>query len=164
MSPVVKYFYAEKIWCAAGAGLAVLSIVLALWFLLRVRHPLQTGMAWPFMLLGLIFFVICLTVALRSNSDASRVSSWLADGKSNLASQELPRMTGVMKTFTVIISVEVLMLAASISCLLFLNMTRFTRGVILGILLQCCWLFIFDMFARSRGAEYLNYIKSVTGV
>ena len=28
----------------------------------------------------------------------------------------------------------------------------------------CSWLFIFDVFARSRGADYLGYLKSVAPV
>jgi hypothetical protein len=164
MNPVVKYFSAEKMWCTGGAMIAILSIGIALLFFLRIKQPLQTGMAWPFLILGFIFFVICLSVALRSGADASRVSLWVDTSKENLTSQELPRMIGVMRNFTIIISLEVVFVLVSITCLFAMNLSTLTRGVMLGLLIQAGWLLIFDMFARSRGADYLSYLKSVAPV
>jgi len=144
-----------------GVFIAVISVIVALWFLIRVRQPFQTGIAWPFVILGVIFFVICLSVALRSDADLARVTSMIESDRAGLATKELPRMAAVMRNFTVIISIEVLFLVASISTLLFMNLSVHTKGVMTGLLMQASWLFIFDMFARSRGADYYNYLRSV---
>jgi hypothetical protein len=161
MNPAIKYFTSEKNWCIVGAMIAVLSVAIALWFLLRSRQPFQTGIAWPFLILGIVFFIICASVAFRSNSDASRVSKMITGDRTSIASQEIPRMTAVMRNFTVIISLEIAFLVASISLLLLANLTTTWKGAMTGLLVQASWLLIFDMFARARGAEYLTYLESI---
>jgi len=161
MNPVIRYFSAEKAWCSGGAIIAILSVAVALWFFFRVRQPFQTGMAWPFLVLGIIFFIICLSVARRSDGDAARVEALISQNQPGLRSEELPRMTGVMRNFTIIISLEVVFLLTSISLLVWGNLSIAWRGAMTGLLIQAAWLFVFDMFARSRGGVYLNYLKTL---
>ena len=161
MNPVIKYFSAEKSWCIAGAAIAVGSVAIALWFLFRSRQSFQAGMAWPFIILGIIFFMICFSVARRSDGDASRVTSMLATDQASLVSTELPRMVTVMRNFTVIISLEIAFLLASVSLLIWANLSMTWRGVMTGLLIQASWLLVFDLFARARGAVYMNYLEGV---
>src|SRR5262245_50481185 len=97
MNPIIRYFSAEKAWCSVGAAIAVLSAGVALWFFLKGRNAFQTGLAWPFLILGILFFIICLSVALRSDADATRVTTMVNGDLTTLKGVELPRMTAVMR-------------------------------------------------------------------
>jgi len=163
MNPVVKYFSAERIWCTAGATIAVISIVLALWFFFKVKQPFQTGMAYPFMLMGIAFFAICLSVAFRTSGDLARVTAMIEQDRAALASVEVPRMTAVMRNFTIIIVLEVTFLLVSGSLLLWANLSPAWKGAMTGLLIQASWLFVFDLFAQSRGKTYATYLQSLVG-
>jgi hypothetical protein len=161
MNPAVKYFSLERAWCTAGVAIAAISILIALWFFFRVKQPFQTGMAYPFMLLGIVFFVICLSVALRSSGDLARVTNMIQQDRPALASVEIPRMNTVMRNFTVILVLEVTFLLVSGSLLLWVDLSPSWKGAMTGLLLQAAWLFIFDLFAHSRGKEYAAYLESL---
>jgi hypothetical protein len=163
MNPVVKYFSAERAWCTIGAALALLSILVALWFFMRVKQPFQTGVAYPFLSLGIIFFTICLSVALRSQADISRVMTMIDNDLGSLRSIEVPRMNGVMRTFSIIIVIEITFVCTSAALLFFANLSPVWRGVMTGLLIQAGWLLIFDLFAQNRGREYANYLQGVVG-
>jgi hypothetical protein len=161
MNPIIRYFSAERLWCTGGAIIAVASIGIACWFLFRVRQPFQSGMAWPFLGLGILFFTICLSVAIRSTSDIARVTSMVKSNLPGIASEEQPRMSAVMRTFTIIIAVETAFVVASIAILLLADPSPVWRGVTTGMLVQAGWLLIFDLFARYRGAQYYEYLNGL---
>ena len=163
MNPAVKYFSLERTWCTVGVAIAAISILIALWFFFKVKQPFQTGMAYPFMLLGIVFFVICLSVALRSSGDLARVTNMIEQDRGALASVEVPRMAAVMRNFTVIIILEVTFLLVSGSLLLWVNLSPQWKGAMTGLLIQATWLFVFDLFANSRGKVYANYLEGLTG-
>lgn len=159
MNPAIKYFSLERTWCTVGVAIAAISILVALWFFFKVKQPFQTGMAYPFAALGVVFFAICLSVAMRSSGDMTRVTNMIEQDRAALASIEVPRMAGVMRNFSIILVLEVTFLVVSGSLLLWATLSPAWKGAMTGLLIQATWLFIFDLFAQSRGKEYANYLQ-----
>jgi len=163
MNPVIKYFSAERAWCTAGAAIALISVLVSLWFFFRIKQPFQTGMGYTFLLLGILFFIICVSVAWRTQADIARVSMMIGSDIASLKTVEIPRMNSVMRTFSIIIGIEITFVLASAALLFFANLSPTWKGAMTGLLVQAGWLLVFDLFAQSRGREYDSYLQSLVG-
>lgn len=158
MEPVLKYFQAEKVYCIFGACFAALSLVVALYFLLSVRQPFYSGMAYPFLVMGLFFLVICTTVAHRAPADIARVTSFITENRSLIREQELPRMNNVMTSFRIIIVIELVLIVASVVVLIVLGDKSLIKGIFAGVLIHASFFLLFDLLAQQRAKEYLEFL------
>jgi polyferredoxin len=158
MTPVEKYFTAERFYCAIGVGIGITAIALATYFLLKVKQPFYTGMSYPFLVLGFFFLVICAGVYVRSPKDITRVEGYLQAHSDQLQKEELPRMDAVMRNFKVIIVVEILLIVAALVILLFTNMAATWKGVSAGVLILATLLLGFDYLADQRGSVYHQFL------
>lgn len=161
MTPIEKYFTAERWYCAGGIILGLAAIAVAGYFLLRVREPYYSGMAWPLLVIGLLFLIICVGVFVRSPQDITRVTDYVQANSPLLQSEELPRMARVMKTFKVILIVEVALVVLSVALLLLAPLTPTWKGVFTGILIMALLLLAFDYLADKRGQIYWDYLKGL---
>jgi hypothetical protein len=160
MSPVVKYFQAEKIYCVVGGFASAVSILVGLYFLFKERHPFYTGIAYPFLILGFFFLVICTTIVLRTASDISRVNTAVERNDRDGVQKEAARMEKVMASFRVVIIVEIVLIIASVIILFVMKHQLLGKGIAAGLLIQAGFFLAFDLLAQSRGKEYVHLLRS----
>jgi hypothetical protein len=158
MAAPLKYFQAEKTSCILGAVFATLSIVAAAYFLFSIRHPFYTAMSYPVLILGLFFLIICTTIVLRIPYDIHRVTSAFELKSSSAVSQEKMRMEKVMISFRAIIIIELVLIAASIVIILAMN-DPVWRGIAVGVLIEGSFFLGFDVIARMRAKDYLQFLS-----
>jgi len=163
MNEVEKYFNAEKIFCLFGAIFGFISLLLAAYFLFKIKQPFYTGMSYPFIALGLFFLIICGSVFVRSPKDVIRVNSMLKNERTLIQTEELPRMEKVIKNFGVIIIVEIIFIVVSLGGIFFINSGLQLRGIFTGILIQSSFLLVFDVLAHHRGKIYFDFLKGIQG-
>lgn len=159
MSPIERYFQAERWYCAGGIAIGITAIAFAAYFLLKTREPFYSGMAWPLLVVGLLFLVICVGVFVRSPKDMTRVTEYVQSGSPQLQNEELPRMEKVMKNFKVIMVVEVILIVLSIGLLLLAPLSPAWKGTFAGILIMASLLLCFDFIADKRGQVYWDFLK-----
>lgn len=161
MNPVLKYFNAERFYCGIGITIGGIALLLALYFWLKVKQPFYVGMAYPLVIVGTFFLIICTGVFFRSPRDIARVQHAIGNDRSHIKSVELPRMDGVMKTFRVIMVVEVVLVAVSALLLLFAPLSPAWKGAMSGLLALAASLLAFDWLAAQRGQVYLDFLKGL---
>jgi hypothetical protein len=162
MNPVIKYFSAERFYCAIGIGIGVVAILVAICFLVRIKQPFFNGASYPLLIVGLFFLVICTGVYMRSPKDIVRVNAAIANDPTHVKSIELPRMEKVMSNFRVIMIVEVSLVLISAAGLLFFRLAPTWRGALSSLLILSLLLLAFDWLADKRGNEYHQYLKTIT--
>ena len=163
MTPIEKYFNAERWNCAGGIGIGLVAITFALYYLLKVKEPYYTGMAWALLALGLFFLIVCTGVFVRSHQDIARVTGYMDTHNPLLQTEELPRMEKVMRTFKVIMTVEIALIVLSVALILFAPLPAAWKGAFTGILIMAALLLCFDYLADKRGQVYWDYLKEVVG-
>ncbi|MEZ4947701.1 MAG: hypothetical protein R2804_19370 [Cyclobacteriaceae bacterium] len=161
MTPVEKYFNAERWNCVGGIGIGLVAIAFALYYLLKVKEPYYTGMAWSLLVLGLFFLIVCVGVFIRSPKDIVRVTEYVEARSPLLQTEELPRMEKVMKSFRVIMVVEIALMVLSLALIFFAPLSPAWKGAFTGILIMAALLLCFDYLADKRGQVYFDYLKGV---
>ncbi|MGE0771378.1 MAG: hypothetical protein AB7K37_06690 [Cyclobacteriaceae bacterium] len=159
MSPIEKYFQAERWYCGGGIAIGITAIAIAAYFLLKVKEPYYIGMSWPLLTIGVLFLVVCTGVFVRSPKDTARVTEFVQSGSPQLQREEIPRMEKVMKNFRVIMVVEVILILLSIGLLLLAPLSPAWKGAFAGILIMASLLLCFDYLADKRGQVYWDFLK-----
>ncbi|MCE3259428.1 MAG: putative transrane protein of unknown function [Bacteroidetes bacterium] len=158
MTGAENYFKGEIVQCTIGGILALLSIGLAFFLRVWMKAPFYDGLSWPFIVLPVLLSMVCISVIIRAPKDIKRVSSYEINNREKLKTEELPRMVKVMKSFKVLMIVEISLILAGILCF-FLFSSPFLKGISAGAVIQCIFLLIFDFLAEKRGAAYLEYLS-----
>lgn len=160
MDNISNYFSGEKTQCTAGILLALLSILLAAYFI-YTNNILLKGIAVAFILPSLLLLAICVGIVWRTPNDILRVSSYYKSEPSKLQTEELPRMQKVMKTFPIIKTIEVCIFVAGVLLVLFFGKNNLLAGIGIGLAIQGAALYTFDHFAEARGKVYTYYLSSL---
>lgn len=158
MNPIEKYFSAERWNCAGGIGIGIMAIAFAIYFLLKFREPYYAGMSWSLLVLGLFFLIVCVGVFVRSPNDIVRVTGYVDTNNPLLQNEELPRMEKVMKSFTVIMIIEIILIVLSIALIFLAPLLPAWKGAFTGILIMALLLLCFDYLAQKRAQVYWNYL------
>lgn len=108
MNNIAAYFNGEKFQCMLGLGISLVSIVLSVFFLLSNKVILK-GMAYAFLPIALLLLIICVGVIARTSKDIDRVGNFYKSNIEKIQTEELPRMLKVMRSFTVIKKVELVL-------------------------------------------------------
>jgi len=161
VTPIEKYFTAERWYCAGGIAISITAMAFAAYFLLKVKDPYYSGMAWSLLVISLLFLTVCVGVFVRSPKDIIRVTKYVQTSSPLLQNEELPRMEKVMNSFKVIMIVEVTLIVLSVALLFFAPLGPTYRGVFSGILVMAVLLLCFDYLADVRGQVYWDYLKGL---
>ena len=135
MSPIERYFNAEKYESLLFVLVGLAAIAASIYFLIKIKQPFYTGMVLPLIGIALIQIIVGSSVYFRSPKDISRVNQIVQTNKSAINSEEIPRMQVVMKNFVLYRWIE--------------------------IAFQSSFMLLLDYFAESRGKAYLLFLQSL---
>ncbi len=70
-------------------------------------------------------------------------------------------METVMKTFSIYKSIEMLLLIMGVGMITFFQRHDMAAGIGVGLVLQAAFTLTLDIFAETRGADYLSVVQSI---
>jgi multidrug transporter EmrE-like cation transporter len=161
MEQITKYFNAEKNESILFILVGIISIILSIYILAKVKQPFYNGMAYPLITIALIQLIVGGSVYLRSPKDIIRLENILQVEKSKIQTEEIPRMQAVMKNFALYKWLEISLIVVGIIMFFYFQPTSILRGIGLGLFIQAGFMLLLDFFAESRGRIYLEYLQTL---
>jgi hypothetical protein len=159
MNNMSDYFVAEKQESVIFVVVGLLAIGFSLWLWMN-GHRLKY-MAYPLVVIALMQIVVGGTVYLRTDSQVSTLSAQLQVNPAALKAEETARMETVMKNFSIYKSIEMLLLIMGVGMIAFFQRHDVTAGIGVGLVLQAAFTLTLDIFAETRGADYLSVVQSI---
>jgi hypothetical protein len=158
---IITYFTAEKreslLFLMAGAAAVAASV-----YLWATGSP-HRAMGWPLTAVALIQIVVGWTVYSRTDGQMKDLHTLLAKDKAAYAAAEIPRMETVRKSFRIYKAIEIVLLAAGLAGALFLRDRAALHAIAVGLALQAGLMLVFDLYAESRAAVYVEQIRRLAG-
>lgn len=162
MNPVVRYFSGEKAESYLFVCMSIATLLLACYFLLGLKTPFWKGAAIPFIVVAFLEMVVGITITMRSPKDIARVENHIARQPERIITEEIPRMETVMRNFVIFRYVEILLVICGLILMYAAGISPFWRGVGFGLFVQAGIVLCLDYFAETRGAVYLDYLRTFT--
>ncbi len=159
MNNMSDYFVAEKQESVIFVVVGLLAIGFSLWLWMN-GHRLKS-MAYPLVVIALMQIVVGGTVYLRTDSQVSTLSAQLRVNPAALKAEETARMETVMKNFSIYKSIEMLLLIMGVGMIAFFQRHDVAAGIGVGLILQAAFTLTLDIFAETRGADYLSVVQSI---
>ena len=159
MNNMSDYFVAEKQESVIFVVVGLLAIGFSLWLWMN-GHRLKS-MAYPLVVIALMQIVVGGTVYLRTDSQVSTLSAQLQVNPAALKAQETARMETVMKNFSIYKSIEMLLLIMGVGMIAFFQRHDVAAGIGVGLVLQAAFTLTLDIFAETRGADYLLVVQRI---
>ena len=159
MNNMSDYFVAEKQESVIFVVVGLLAIGFSLWLWMN-GHRLKY-MAYPLVVIALMQIVVGGTVYLRTDSQVSTLSAQLQVNPAALKAEETARMETVMKNFSIYKSIEMLLLIMGVGLIAFFQRHDVAAGIGVGLVLQAAFTLTLDIFAETRGADYLSVVQSI---
>lgn len=159
MNAMSNYFVAEKQESVIFVVVGLLAIGFSLWLWMN-GHRLKS-MAYPLVVIALMQIVVGRTVYLRTDSQVSTLTAQLQVNPAALKAEETTRMETVMKNFSVYKSIEMLLLIIGVAMIAFFQRHDVAAGIGVGLVLQAAFTLTLDIFAESRGADYLSAVQRI---
>ena len=171
---IEQYFIAEK-----NAGLffliaGIVAIVIAIALFIFLKSNLYKGLAWAFIVLGLIQAIVGYTIFNRSDKQRTYNVYAFDMNPGKLKTVELPRMQKVVKSITFFLWLELLTLIIGIILIWmyrrFLTGSDFSAaplwlGVGLALVIQSILMAAADFSAYKRSAKYSlqleNFVRKI---
>ena len=154
-----NYFVAEKQESVIFVVVGLLAIGFSLWLWMN-GHRLKS-MAYPLVVIGLMQIVVGSTVYLRTDSQVSTLSAQLRVNPAALKPEETARMETVMKNFSIYKAMEMLLLIMGVGMITFFQRHDMAAGIGVGLVLQAAFTLTLDIFAETRGADYLSVVQRI---
>lgn len=162
MEQITKYFNAEKGESVIFVLVGIVAIILSTYFLIKLKQPFYTGMAYPLIVIALIQLTVGSSVYLRSPKDIERVNQIVQTDKSKIQTEEIPRMITVIKNFAIYKWVEIALILVGIIMFFYFRPATIWKGIGLGLFIQAGFMLLLDFYAESRGKTYLEYLQTIT--
>jgi hypothetical protein len=159
MNNMSDYFVAEKQESVIFVVVGLLAIGFSLWLWMN-GHRLKS-MAYPLVVIALMQIVVGGTVYLRTDSQVSTLSAQLQVNPAALKAEETARMETVMKNFSIYKSIEMLLLIMGVGMIAFFQRHDVAAGIGVGLVLQAAFTLTLDIFAETRGADYLFVVQRI---
>ena len=165
---IEQYFIAEKSAGLLFLILGIAAVLTAVVFIIFFKSPISKGAAWPLIVLGALQVGIGYTIYTRS--DKQRIDTVYAydmnPGK--LKTEEFPRMEKAVKSITIFLVLELILLAVGILLIwtnrsFFVNVqpggSAFWAGIGVVFIIQSLLLSGSDYLAYKRGKEYMAKLE-----
>ena len=159
MNNMSDYFVAEKQESVIFVVVGLLAIGFSLWLWMN-GHRLKS-MAYPLVVIALMQIVVGGTVYLRTDSQVSTLSAQFQVNPAALKAEETARMETVMKNFSIYKSIEMLLLIMGVGMIAFFQRHDVAAGIGVGLVLQAAFTLTLDIFAETRGADYLFVVQRI---
>jgi len=157
---ITTYFTEEKIESLFFIIIGFITTLLACFFLWIIKYSFFKGIAFPFLLIGLIQIIVGSTIYQRTPKDILRVEQIIKVNPQHLQNTEIPRIEKVLQHFILYQWIEIWLLILS-SCLIIIfykSPQTFWKGIGLGLLIQAFSMFFLDMIAQHRAEIYLQFL------
>jgi hypothetical protein len=105
--------------------------------------------------------VVGASVYLRTDTQQSTLSVQLKANPAVLKVEETSRMQTVLKNFSIYKTVEMVLLIFGVGMIAFLQRHDMAAGIGVGLVLQAAFTLTLDIFAETRGADYLSAIGAI---
>lgn len=161
MNQIEKYFKAEQNESVLFVMVGIVAVAIAMYFLIKIKHPIYTGLAYPLIAIALIQIVVGCMVYLRSPKDIVRVNEIIQTDKARIHTEEIPRMEEVMKNFNTYKWIEISFILVGIVMFFYFKQPSMLKGIGLGLFIQAGFLLLLDFFAERRGTIYLEYLNTI---
>lgn len=152
-----NYFVAEKQESVIFIVVGLLAIGFSVWLWMN-GHRLKS-MAYPLVVIAMMQIVVGSTIYLRTDSQVSTLSTQLQVNPAALKADETARMETVMKNFSIYKAIEMLMLIMGVVMIAFFQRHDVAAGIGVGLVLQAAFTLTLDIFAETRGADYLFVVQ-----
>lgn len=160
MDSIIAYFNGEKLQCAVGVIVSVVFIAFSIFFIFQQKAFLK-GIAYVVIPLSAFLLIICIGVMVRTSKDIDRVTTFKKESPEKIKSEEIPRMEKVMKSFTIIKKVELVIFVIGVILAILFWRHELIRGIAMGLIIMGASLYVFDYIAESRGETYIQCLKSL---
>ena len=154
-----SYFAAEKQESVIFISVGILAIAVSIWLWIN-GHRLKS-MAYPLVIIGLMQMVVGSTIFFRTDSQVSALSTQLQQNPTAMRVEESARMETVMKNFSIYKTIEMLLLIMGVGMIAFFQRHDVAAGIGVGLVLQAAFTLTLDIFAETRGADYLSVVQSI---
>ena len=161
MEQVSKYFSAEKGESILFITVGLLSLILSIYFLIKLKQPLFSGLSYSFITIAFVELAIGISIYFRSLKDMIRVNQFIQTEIIKIQSEEIPRMETVLNNFVIYRWIEIGFVLVGIAMFLYFQPTTLWRGVGLGLSIQASLLLLLDFIAESRGKIYLEHLQNL---
>jgi ABC-type xylose transport system permease subunit len=162
---IEKYFIAEKNESLLFIILGIAAIILALVFFFYLKTNWYKGAAIPFLIVGIMHFIVGVTVYKRSDGDRQRNVYAYDLNPGELKAKELPRMEKVNRNFVVIRYFEIVLLLIGLGLIFSFknNLDKnFWVGLGMALAVEAVVSLGADYFAEKRAKEYTNGLIEFT--
>ena len=156
-----SYFSAEKQESIIFMTVGLVAIALSIWIWMN-DHRLKS-MVYPLVFIGLMQLVVGCTVYLRTDSQVSTLTAQLQQNPESFQRDETSRMQTIMKNFSIYKMIEMLLVITGFAMITFWQRNDITAGIGIGLILQAAITLVLDIFAETRGADYLVALQGMQG-
>ena len=153
------YFGAEKNESLLFIAVGVVTCGVAVW-LWSQGHRLKT-MAFPLVAVALIQVVVGGSVYFRTDSQVAQLQQKLSASPAELKTIETARMEQVMQRFVTYKRIEIALILLGICLMIFLRRSDIAVGIGSGLLIQAAFMLCLDLFAETRGEDYLKALTQL---
>jgi 4-amino-4-deoxy-L-arabinose transferase-like glycosyltransferase len=157
MKEMTQYFAGEKQESLLFIAVGLIAIGVAAW-LWANGHRLRF-MAVPLVVIALMQLVVGGTIYLRTDAQVQSLLTQSQSAPAQFKQDEVSRMQTVMKNFKLYKTVEMVLLVLGVGLIAFLQRFDVAAGVGAGLVLQASFTLALDMFAETRGQDYIGALK-----
>jgi hypothetical protein len=161
MEQVSKYFNAEKSESLLFVLVGVTTVLLSVYFFIKVKQPFYSGVGYSFVAIALIQLIVGIEVYFRSPKDIARVHQIVQTETAKIKTEEIPRMETVMKKFVLYRWIEIACIVAGVFMFFYFEPATLLKGVGLGLAIQASFMLLLDYFAETRGQVYLDFLQNI---
>ena|ERR1700752_5343415 len=157
------YFTEEKIESIIFVILGICAIALALFFWFIIKYSLFNGIAYPFLLIGIIQVIVGTSIIMRTSKDIERVENMAIHDSVKIKTEELPRMEKVLKDFKTYKIIELLLIVSGLFLYIYFFNAKlpFWKGLGLGLVIQSFIMLALDLLAEDRAAKYIDELRKI---
>lgn len=158
------YFAQEKIESLIFLILGISTTLLAIFFLFIIKYSLYNGIAYPFLLIGIIQITVGLNIFIHIPKNIERTETIIKYSPTKIKTDEIPRMEKIIQNFKVykIIEIVLFLFAAFLYFYFFSSKFPFWKGLALGLLIQSSIMLALDLTAEDGAVKYLDELIKFT--
>lgn len=161
---ISDYFLQVRIGHYFELGIGLISITLALFFLIVIKYSFFKGVAYPILMIGIFQVIASASNILNTNLEKEPFQLIVKQDIENIKTNEVPKMENKLKSFTRhMIIYGIIMFTGMILFFYFRSsQTQFWRGFGLGLVCQSVLMLILTYSAQDGVRVYIDQLRILT--